>query len=1756
MKTLRIFISSPGDVRPERVRAYDVVQRLQTKFRAFLRLEPILWEHEAMRATATFQAQILPPSQADIVVCILWARIGMRLPRDYRRPDGTIPTGTEWEFEDAYTSHARRGIPDLLVYRKRALPTIRVESDQHLVEWQQQKKALDQFLDHWGRDHEGAFKAAFNSFTTDEEFEQKLTQHLEKIINLKLQEDAGANEEEKRSITWFEGSPFRGLNVFEPEHESIFFGRDLAIRNITDRLLAQASTGRVFLMVFGMSGCGKSSLVRAGVIPEILRPGTVAGIDCWRWAIFRPAESSDRLIDGFAEALFKSTGLPELESLGYDSIKLAGLLSEAPVHAIPLLQAALDQAAHTFAKKHQRADPPSARLLFVVDQLEEMFTLERFDSSQRKRCIDALAALSQSGLVWVITTMRSDLYGRCAEIEELLLLKGADGQFDLTPPSVSEIGQMIRAPARAAGLHFELHPTTHQPLDEALHEEAAQNPESLPLLEFALEELYKLRTDKNVITWQSYNNLGGLKGAIAKRAEEVFDSLSDTAHEALPAVLGALIALSENETATARRARRDEIAAHAGAEEVVSAYSRANLFVTDIDQFGRPTVALAHEALITSWPRVQTWLSENKDFLRSKARLGEAAARWTEARRDADYLLPEGKPLAEGEALLSAYRSELEPDLIQFVDLSSHHHRGRHQAKLRRARSLAVVFAVLLLMGLAAAWGFFRQSQRANRMRDETNRLAQINLSKSDEQGVKLFADDQPEKALAFLARSARMDSPWARERVFSLLTQRSWPLSSISSLHHSKPVLWAEFDATGRRVLTASQDGTACVWDALTGRLITTLRHDDSVVFARFSRDGQQIVTASADDTARIWNAENGAPLSDPLRHAGQVTMAQFSPDGLRVVTASTDGKAQLWDSNTGKALPASMQHAKAIRCVQYSPDGHWIATASEDNTARVWNAENGTPVSPPAQHEHTVRWVEFSPDSSRIVTASEDNSAKLWDAKSGKPIGQPMKHDNKVTSASFSPDGSRVVTASGDGTARQWSAESGSPVSQPLRHMSLVRRARYSPDGRWIVTASYDQTARVWDAATGASIAEAMTHDGGVECAQFSPDGRHIVTAGYDDVGRIWDISAGDAIGELIPQRGIRFAQFSPQGNNILTLTKDVAQVWSGSGRRIGAPLRHGTRLNSARFSGDGKRVITTSDDKTARIWDATTGNMLGQPLVHKSEVTNAVFSPDGSKVVTAAEDNCARLWVSSNAQSLGAPMKHDGFITSLEFSQDGRWIASASYDTFMRVWDGTTGMAVGRPSKHPASVDMAHFSPDGKRIVTAANDTTARIWDFQTGRLVVPLTGHTQIVTGAQFSPDGTQVVTASKDYTARVWDAKSGAAVAEPFRHKDVVCSAVFSPDGQSIITASLDRTARSWDVKTGVPLTEPLSHASAVVLGEFSPDGRHVLTASDDGTGRVWELGPKDTCPNWFTALAEAIGGWQLNEFGTLRRTKDRQMVLDQLRTQVGNSAVATDGWERVARWFFEDRSKRTLSYSSQTTITSYLADRIHENRGSSLEEALRIQPGNPIALARLASALIVRVPPESRQAEWLSKLAIEMNPHEPDVWVQRAIVLLSTHRLDQAFDAVNEAIKLNGNYAMALDCKANILLKKGQASEALQPVSKAIDVVRAQDPLREDELVKCLADRARVFSAVKKVELARTDIAEIQKIDSDWETPEDLKLLDSSGKSEITPSALAAKTPKKKHMLVYICFNDGAVNYVDPGWTWWTCWRCGALNYL
>lgn len=760
MPPVRIFISSPGDVELERQIARRVIARLQGELGDDPPLEAYFWEYEPMRLTRDFQSQIPRTSSFDIVVCILWSRLGSPLGPQYRRPDGTAyRSGTEFEFEDAARSYAERGVPDILVYRNRTDPPIKARPREERERQLAQFDALEAFLDRWTRDSD-VFKGALTTYADLAQFEERLTEHLRKLIRARAAPDDRAREPERPRATWTAGSPFRGLEPFELEHEPVFRGRTREVQDVIELLRQQRLAHQswsddpadrpappIFALVSAMSGIGKSSLVRAGVLPLLITPGVVEGVGLWRRAVLVPTGGGGDLFDALAAALTAPEALPELLADGTPVGRLARLLRDNPGGLDLLVKGALSQAAAKllaeeqaqlgtweaeFAALGRPADAERCRrqrielrqreagLAFLVDQLEEVFTAsEAGPRTDRERFLSALDTLARGGRAMVLATLRSDFLARASEVPALAALIREGALYQLEPPSVPELAQIIREPAREAGLTFEEDPESGARLDDVLLAAVQGDPAALPLLEFTLDQLYQRRGVGGCLLHRAYRELNGVEGALAKRAEEEFAALGPEARGAFGPLFGALVNLADvrgEERPVRRRAALAELAVRPGARELVDRFARARLLVLDQGD-GQAGVAVVHEALFSHWDRLKTWIDEHRALLRVRARVEAEAARWDAEGRPRDLLLPAGRLLAEARELVArADELPLGGPVAAFVGQSA-----RHQTARRRQRYAAVaLLAAGLAVALVVSWF---QVQTLNRNRLEAKQL-------------------------------------------------------------------------------------------------------------------------------------------------------------------------------------------------------------------------------------------------------------------------------------------------------------------------------------------------------------------------------------------------------------------------------------------------------------------------------------------------------------------------------------------------------------------------------------------------------------------------------------------------------------------------------------------------------------------------------------------------------------------------------------------------------------------------------------------------------------------------------------------------------------------------------------------------------------------------------------------------------------------------------------------------------------------------
>jgi WD40 repeat protein len=1358
--------------------------------------------------------------------------------------------------------------------------------------------------------------------------------------------------------------PYLGLKTFQPEDAPLFFGRTAKIQEFVDRLRQNFGTPKQerFLAMIGASGNGKSSLALAGLIPAIRR-GELP--DSGNWPLVRcrpgaqPWENLQIALSNNRQVAEHMAALPALITRPEDQQRRLHLIAQLTLH---------DQ-------------PETCQLFVLIDQFEEVFTLCN-DQTARCQLIDNVlyaTSIADSRTI-VVLTIRADFYAHCANYAGLRAAIG-DHQSLIGPLSTQELREAIEFPAQLAGGELE------GGLMELLLADMKDQAGALPFLEHALFKLWE-RRDGRRLTAKAYMDTGRLQGALDAHAEEFFTKILTSEEQLLcRQILLDLVHPGEAAADTKKRVSLDDIAPTDAAHAVLEKLAGARLVTADKEG----QAELVHEALIGGWRRLGGWLNENREQSRLKERLLEAAREWQKNSEKEDFLY-RGAQLAAVEenfasnanllpklgreflvaSIVERQREHEERQLQQSRELENarklaetQRHRALEKGKaLRRQRFFIVALGVLLLIASLVAVIAAQQwiSARATEKKAlEAASRAGVSLARE----LKQAGDDA--QALARLAQALRLNrgNYDAAALASALLTQTSWPLPLAGPMRHRGSVNSARFSPDGQRMVTASNDKTAQLWDPLNGEPIgEPMKHQREVNSAEFSPDGKLVVTASDDNTARLWDAHTGKPICQPMKHEKGVVSAQFSPDGRWVVTASYDNTARLWDAHTGEPICQPMKHEKGVVSAQFSPDGRWVVTASDDKTARLWDAHTGKPIGEPMKHKGFVNAARFSEDGQRVVTASYDNTARLWDAHTGKPIGEPMKHVESVYSAQLSPDGQRVLTASEDNTARLWDAATGKPIGKPMRHEKDVISAQFSPESERVLTASEDGSARLWDAATGNPIGEPMRHEAEVVSAQFSPDGQWVLTASRDYTAKLWRAAIGNPAREQIKHEdAVLSAELSPDGRQIVTASRDnTARLWdAATGHPIGEPMRHNGSVFSAYFSPDGKRVVTASSDNTARSWDAATGRPTGEPMKHDGSVYFAQFSPDGQRVLTASQDNTARLWDALTGRPVGEPMEHEDWVNSAYFSPDGQRVVTVSKDRTARLWDAATSKPIGQPMRHKRLVTAAYFSPDGQWVVTASKDRTAQIWDAATSEPIGQPMEHKGWVYSARFSPDSQRVVTASKDGTARIWDAATGKPIGQPMEHEGWVYSAQFSPDGQRIVTASRDRTARIWDAATGKPIGQPMEHENWVYSARFGPNGQKILTTSEGNTARLWDVPPTSSPENGrdlllLADLAEATGDFAVQISGqteilNVLTPGQVRATREHLAAKFAGPSSALTPLQQLLKWSVSEPRLRSLSPFSKRTVAEWVEDRIKEGSPNGLRAAIMVYPED----ARLAA---------------------------------------------------------------------------------------------------------------------------------------------------------------------------------------------------------
>jgi WD40 repeat protein len=1325
-----IFLSSPGDVEDERDAATRAVNRINADMHD-VRLQLVRWEDAYYTASASFQPQIEKPSECDLVVCIFWKRLGTDLPDQYRRADGSLPTGTEFEFEQAvqHAADSPEKIPDVLVYRKTA-EVVFTERNLEL-----EKAQRDRFLSFWRRwfhNEKGQFVAGFHSFASTPEFEAMIEAHIRKWLR-----------DRTGDVTWTQGNPFRGLRPFDVEHAPIFFGRRRESERARARFLTNALSGVRFLLIVGPSGSGKSSLVRAGLIPRLMPAGGLGGLPrLSRRAIVSPAalvegEPVDWTL-GLARALFTDAALGrELAHGDFNTAEqLAALLARGGQEAAAPVRRALERAA-TDPGEHG-----AVGLILVVDQLEEILAWPDATAETFAACLAALTAFAP---IYVIATMRSEFQHRLDDVPSLAKLAAVrnvhgpdelERILDIGVPGPGDIRDMIAGPARAAGLGFEKAVQGEADLQTRI--ERGASPETLPALQYLLTELYEERNG-NMLTHAAYDSLGGVAGVLRSRGDTALGNLDDAGEAAFRNLVRSLVRTGSGETpAVARRIRTNLFAADSREGKLAGALRDAGLLVSD-----RDTLRLAHESLITGWEKLGTVVAKERRLFDIRERLLLDYPRYMEARATdpatARKLLLRGLTLEEARELLAEWGRDLladpYPGLPDFIAESDRAHRLRWTLQLVAGSAASVVLAALILGGLWF-WSESVQSARSAKVR--------LELARAE---AALRAQDW-DRALDVATRAYDLDdTPETRSTALTALLEHSSP---NLAQRLPGPAIAARFAADGT-LMTLSPTGSLLFLTGVARRQVKLAEPDaPGTSYLDFAPLPNGSVVVLMSDGRTGWlDAQNLQPTAQAaqpawITAAGYV-LSPVSPTDIVVTdklvrVAVADGGLK-----PGRLLTCNVAGVRDCRVTDLPPELRALAIAPNGGQLAIATDAGVKVLDPDAPATASASaYLDFKDDAVRSLGWAAAGAILTVGTKQGE-LQALVRKDGGLDRRSQKKLSTRPVVVQKGAPGRQAAAacdedqiclvEFDAAVSLQERARlyhtpASVLRLAWSEDGRRLVSVHADGgQVRVWDstpqkatldgfASVGATLTSLAVDRPTGRIAAGDPQGRIWIWSGRDDTkGRRLDVAADEVVHLAFSPAGVLAAAF--KNGTLARIPKEpdaaIARIDTGTDiRRIGW-LPDGTTLAA---TGPTEIIMVDAAGHLAR-------SKLAALKVNQT-IGGLLRAPGGAGAIISISDGTLLRWEpgpGTAAQPLVPPKDSVDTLSagSLSLHPSGRWLTTTRADDQLRVYD-LTGRAPPFVLPLPTrDSQVVAFSPDGKLLAALTSDDQVHIWRFdaQAGR-----------------------------------------------------------------------------------------------------------------------------------------------------------------------------------------------------------------------------------------------------------------------------------------------------------------------------------------------------------------------------------------------------------------------------------------------------
>jgi len=1252
--------------------------------------------------------------------------------------------------------------------------------------------------------------------------------------------------------------------------------------------------------VVGAAGSGRSSLVRAGLLPTLQQRSDFGGN---RWRYYVMAAPGVAPLAQLAQVV-KPAGA-DCEGALESQTSSEG----APAEWLTAQVAAFRQdSGHLTRLLDADSDVPA---VLVIDQFESI--LQAGDYQEAQAFVDnLLTAVNGPGPRHLVAlVMRSDCLNLAGHLEGMPAVLQHSQVF--VAFTTRELRQAIEEPAKHVGLRFD-----EGVVDRVLRD-IQGDPSAMTLLQFTLLNFWDQRR-RNRITEEMYHRLGAGRLALERVAEGLYKGLSAGEQETLKRILLHLVQPTAGQEIATTAVRRGRLYStnqdRAQVDRVFERLVRARL--VRVSAAERPEDALVsvwHEALVSHWARLVEWLNDERDHKRRRLRLTAAAEQWRDKGRD-EGALWSGSLLAEAQGYQDL--APLEAEFVQASEELQTRRQRREKRNRRIAIAVGVVFASLLVTTLSVFLVMERQvaeeqtkraDEKAEAAKNEEALRREVQQQLTAfivERGVRSIESNDLTGSQLFFTRALELDQGIDvsdnihRIRIGAALRQ----LPRLSQLLFHKDLTCAAFSPDGLQVVSTGIDGRVKLWDVVTGKddllaELTGARPN----YVAFGPKGSLVVGVTSASPSEgtgavmVWETTSGKPRTLTGWQGGAVRVVAFSPDGRSVLAAgesnSADrGQTRILDVQTGRNLLSISHDGERINHAAFSPDGQRIVLSIEELDCQTGQARIVMVEGPDAGdmrddvfllHDAGVKWAAFSPDGSKVVTACHDGAARIWDWKQARVAVPPLKHGGSVYCAAFSPDGRYVATGSRDRTARIWESATGEPVTPPLYDTGTVGLALFSDSGDRFLTRGTG-TIRVWGLATANQAPTTLKTAGSIHNVLHSDQGRCVLVLGGPSGGgdgggmseaRLWDARRGEPLTEVLKHenRPLTCAAVSANGRWVATAALAAPNatevwIWEVAHSTKKAALRAAGRVEFMELSEDGKHLLTAAAEpdteqgmQRLRTWNAMSGEPGGD-LGPSEPVNCAAFSPDNQWLAAGA----GRLINDTGTVQVWNVPKMTGGPADRQLPPD----------------------AVLRHDKDKGGVLHLAFSQDSALLVSASADDTAQAWSLADKRVSpvgTPLK-HTADVTFAAFSADGSRLVTVSKDGSAVVWERKAEPAAFEQkwsFKHEGVPNHAAFHPEKELIATASSDGTARVWEMKGG-ELVTILRHPGAMRLVAFAPKD-HLSTVSYLTAGggrqvqtRLWSIAGDNRPVEDLRLFGKVVGARQLTEKNDLESFRDPDFV--------------------------------------------------------------------------------------------------------------------------------------------------------------------------------------------------------------------------------------------------------------------------------------